>query len=161
MRSRSLRAMLWSALMMVMLFAAVASSVSDDDKKKIPNNDSTCDSPSPGGEEECENPAAGAAAAASTAESETFEAKFNAGGVRLVSKEELASKTGEDESEIWLSVLGEVYDVTGGRSYYGKGRSYGAFAGTDCSVCFMSGVFTAEEAEKSTDEVTTKLLPGL
>mmetsp|Transcript_21876 Transcript_21876/g.52050 ORF Transcript_21876/g.52050 Transcript_21876/m.52050 type:complete len:172 (-) Transcript_21876:2754-3269(-) len=81
--------------------------------------------------------------------------------VRVVSRRELESKTGESGSEIWLSVLGEVYDVTAGKSYYGKGKSYGAFAGTDCTVCYVSGVFTAEEAAKHTDEISDAMLPGV
>jgi hypothetical protein len=80
---------------------------------------------------------------------------------RIVTPDELGLKTGEDGSAVWLSILGDIYDVTEGKSFYGKGRSYGAFAGRDCTVCFVSGVFTAEEATKSTDELTDALLPGI
>jgi hypothetical protein len=80
---------------------------------------------------------------------------------RIVTPDELGLKTGEDGSAVWLSILGDIYDVTNGKSFYGKGRSYGAFAGRDCTVCFVSGVFTAEEATKSTDELTDALLPGI
>jgi len=80
---------------------------------------------------------------------------------RVVTQEELESKTGENGSEIWLSVLGEVYDVTAGESFYGKGKSYGAFSGTDCSVCYVSGIFTADEAAKHTDEISDAMLPGV
>lgn len=58
------------------------------------------------------------------------------------------SKTGEDGSSIWLSVLGEVYDVTEGRDYYGPGESYNKLASRDSSVPFVTGTFTPEEAEK-------------
>ena len=80
-------------------------------------------------------------------------------GIRLISRDELQQKTGEDDPEIWLSILGDVYDVTGGESFYGKGTSYGAFAGRDCSVCFVSGIFSPEEAKKNILDVEdTKLL---
>ena len=81
--------------------------------------------------------------------------------IRLVTGEELESKTGEDDSEIWLSVLGEVYDVTAGKSFYGKGMSYGRLAATDCTVCYVSGIFSAEEAAKHTDELSDTMLPGV
>jgi len=82
-------------------------------------------------------------------------------GIRIVTREELERKTGEDGSEIWLSVMGEVYDVTAGKSFYGKGKSYGAFSGTDCTVCFVSGLFTADEAAKHTDEISDAMIPGV
>ena len=81
--------------------------------------------------------------------------------LRVISRRELESKKGENGSAIWLSVLGEVYDVTAGKSYYGKGKSYGAFAGTDCTVCYVSGIFTADEAAKHTDEISDDMLPGV
>jgi hypothetical protein len=37
----------------------------------------------------------------------------------------------------------------------------GAFSGRDASVPFVSGAFTAEEAEKGTDTLSIKDLPGL
>ena len=81
--------------------------------------------------------------------------------IRAVAREELESKTGENGSEIWLSVLGEVYDVTAGKSFYGKGKSYGVFAATDCTVCYVSGIFTADEAAKQTDEISDAMIPGV
>lgn len=81
--------------------------------------------------------------------------------VRVVTGEELESKTGGNGSEIWLSLLGEVYDVTAGEEFYGQGKSYGVFAGKDCSLCYVSGVFTADEASKHTDEISDAMLPGV
>ena len=85
----------------------------------------------------------------------------SAQGIRLIQREELESKTGENGSEIWLSILGEVYDVSAGESFYGKGKSYSGLTGTDCTVCYITGVFTAEEAAKHTDEISYKNLPGV
>lgn len=81
--------------------------------------------------------------------------------IRLVTREELESKTGENDTQIWLSVLGEVFDVTDGKSFYGKGMSYSGLAGTDCTLCYVSGIFTAEEAAKDTDEITDTMIPGV
>lgn len=48
--------------------------------------------------------------------------------------------------------MGEVYDVTSGRPFYGEGGSYSVFAGRDGSVPFITGKFTEEEANKSLTE---------
>eukprot|EP00934_Nitzschia_sp_Nitz4_P003216 Nitzschia sp. Nitz4//scaffold150_size53981//5559//7428//NITZ4_006669-RA/size53981-processed-gene-0.79-mRNA-1//-1//CDS//3329537047//3206//frame0 len=81
--------------------------------------------------------------------------------VRMVSKEELATKRGTEGADIWLSIMGEVYNVTKGEDYYGEGKSYGAFSGRDASICFCTGNFTEEESNKSTDVLTLDHLPGL
>ena len=53
-------------------------------------------------------------------------------------------KTGDDGgTELWLSILGEVYDVSEGTEYYAPGKSYGAFAGRDASVPFVTGKFVS------------------
>ncbi|KJE97110.1 hypothetical protein CAOG_07580 [Capsaspora owczarzaki ATCC 30864] len=38
-----------------------------------------------------------------------------------------------DHPEIWLCVNGKVFDVTRGRSFYGPGGGYAAFAGRDAT----------------------------
>jgi predicted heme/steroid binding protein len=39
--------------------------------------------------------------------------------------EELAKFNGDDESlPLYLAIAGEIYDVTDGRSHYGKGGGY-------------------------------------
>mmetsp|Transcript_26743 Transcript_26743/g.62509 ORF Transcript_26743/g.62509 Transcript_26743/m.62509 type:complete len:175 (-) Transcript_26743:126-650(-) len=81
--------------------------------------------------------------------------------IHTVSREELETKNGEGGSEIWLSVMGKVYDVTAGDSFYGKGMSYGAFSATDCTVCFVTGVFSPEEAAKHPDVLSDTMLPGV
>jgi len=87
--------------------------------------------------------------------------KIQKNGIRVITQDELEQNTGVDSSQIWLSILGDVYDVTKGKSFYGKGTSYGTFAGRDCSVCFVSGVFTAEEAKKNADELSDTMLAGI
>jgi hypothetical protein len=71
------------------------------------------------------------------------------------------SKTGKDDLEIWLSIMGEVYDVTMGKDFYGPGASYNAFSGRDASVPYVTGKFTAEEAEKGPDVIPITDMPGL
>jgi hypothetical protein len=55
---------------------------------------------------------------------------------------------------IYLSIFGEVYDVTKGAEFYAEGAGYHAFAGRDAAVPFITGVFTEEEAAKSTDTLS-------
>ena len=77
----------------------------------------------------------------------------------------LRSKNGKkdnEDKEVWLSVLGQVYNVTvGGTKYYYEGNGYHVFAAKDSSVSFMTGNFTDEEAAKSTLELTDAQLNGL
>jgi predicted heme/steroid binding protein len=87
-----------------------------------------------------------------------------ANAVRIVSQEELAGKVGKDgdsEPELWLSILGEVYDVSSGAKFYGEGGPYGIFAGRDGSVPFITGTFTPEEALKGLDVLDSNQLNSL
>mmetsp|Transcript_25163 Transcript_25163/g.29127 ORF Transcript_25163/g.29127 Transcript_25163/m.29127 type:complete len:190 (-) Transcript_25163:159-728(-) len=65
---------------------------------------------------------------------------------RIFSAEELSKYKGEDkESLIYLSVLGEVYDVTSGREFYEQGQGYSYFAGRDATVSFFTGEYKEED----------------
>jgi predicted heme/steroid binding protein len=89
-----------------------------------------------------------------------FASAANAG--RIVSEEELAGKVGKDgDSELWLSILGEVYDVSSGAKFYGEGGPYSIFAGRDGSVPFITGTFTPEEALKGLDVLDSNQLNSL
>jgi len=77
------------------------------------------------------------------------------GSVRVVTKDELAKKNGEDSDELWLGILGKVYDVTEGKQFYGKGSPYSIFVGRDGSAAFATGDFTPEGAAKSIFETLT------
>mmetsp|Transcript_29845 Transcript_29845/g.42383 ORF Transcript_29845/g.42383 Transcript_29845/m.42383 type:complete len:203 (-) Transcript_29845:163-771(-) len=69
---------------------------------------------------------------------------------RIITLEELAEYDGKEEGKpIWLSILGEVYDVSKGPEHYGAKRGYNIFAGRDGSVPYITGKFTPEEASKS------------
>lgn len=76
-------------------------------------------------------------------------------GARVISQNELALHNGRDTPELWLSILGEVYDVTRGAQYYGAGASYSVFVGRDGSAAFVTGNFTAEGAEAALVDALT------
>uniref|UniRef100_A0A7S1ZAP6 Cytochrome b5 heme-binding domain-containing protein n=1 Tax=Trieres chinensis TaxID=1514140 RepID=A0A7S1ZAP6_TRICV len=81
---------------------------------------------------------------------------------RIITAGELASKIGaKGEGEVWLSVLGEVYDVTAGRDFYGDGAGYGFFAGKDASPCFATGKFNEKGLEDSLNDLPVTQLGGV
>ena len=50
-------------------------------------------------------------------------------GDALFSKDELAKFVGTESENIYLAILGRVYDVSTGKQYYSPGSGYGFFAG--------------------------------
>ncbi|XP_022198922.1 neuferricin [Nilaparvata lugens] len=63
----------------------------------------------------------------------------------LYTAEELRKFSGtEDEKRLYLSILGEVFDVTKGQEYYAPGKGYHGFVGKDGSRAFVTGKFTEE-----------------
>lgn len=54
-----------------------------------------------------------------------------------------------------------MYDVTKGAEYYAEGAGYHGFAGRDAAVPFVTGVFTEEESQKSTDVLKDGELYGM
>lgn len=66
----------------------------------------------------------------------------------VISPEQLASMNGKDGSDMWLSILGHVYNVTAGEEYYAEGGPYEIFVGRDGSAAFVTGDFTPEGAAK-------------
>lgn len=48
---------------------------------------------------------------------------------KLFSSEELQKYNGIDNPELYLAILGNVFDVTKGKKHYGPGETYNVFAG--------------------------------
>ncbi|KAF9400626.1 hypothetical protein BGZ94_005414 [Podila epigama] len=60
----------------------------------------------------------------------------------VFTQEELKRYDGSDpNTNIYLAVKGEVFDVTAGRSFYGKGGGYSFFSGKDASRAYTTGCF--------------------
>jgi len=80
---------------------------------------------------------------------------------QLFTKEKLSSFKGDDNSSIYLAIVGHVYDVTKGRDYYGADGGYSGFAGRDGSRAFVTGNFTeaglVEEIEDLTDQQISEI----
>ncbi|KAI4460903.1 membrane-associated progesterone receptor component-related [Holotrichia oblita] len=64
---------------------------------------------------------------------------------KLFSPEELRSYNGEIKQEIYLALLGNVFDVTKGAQHYGSGQTYNVFVGRDASRNFIDGKFNDED----------------
>ncbi|EFX06317.1 heme steroid-binding domain protein [Grosmannia clavigera kw1407] len=59
--------------------------------------------------------------------------------------EELAAYDGSDpDKPVYLSIDGNIYDVSKGRHIYGPGGSYHWFAGVDASRGFVTGCFSTD-----------------
>ncbi|KAL7568124.1 hypothetical protein ACA910_019519 [Epithemia clementina (nom. ined.)] len=77
--------------------------------------------------------------------------------VRVITEQELAAARGEHDGDaVWLSLAGQVYDVTSGRQFYGPGGPYHVFAGRDAPVPYVTGIFTDDEAHKSWRTLSTE-----
>ena len=65
--------------------------------------------------------------------------------LRAVTQSELAQHVGQPAgSPIWISILGEVFDVTPGARHYGPDGGYHFFAGRDATRAFHTGDFIEE-----------------
>ena len=64
-------------------------------------------------------------------------------------------------NRIWISIFGEVYDVTEGENHYGKGGSYQIFAGRDASPCYITGDFDDEGANVGVHTISNKDLVAI
>lgn len=69
---------------------------------------------------------------------------------RVFAADELAKYVGEDNGPIYLSLMGEVYDVTAGREYYDAGSGYSFFAGRDGTISFFTGNYDPDHVNDKT-----------
>jgi predicted heme/steroid binding protein len=66
-------------------------------------------------------------------------------GSKVFSKAELKEYDGSDTSKgPYLSLMGEVFDVSKGKDHYGPGGGYDFFSGRDGSRAFVTGEFNEE-----------------
>jgi cytochrome b involved in lipid metabolism len=65
-------------------------------------------------------------------------------GTAMITQEELAKNIGTDGNPIWVSILGQVFDVTSKPQHYGPEGGYKFFAGKDGTRAFATGDFTPE-----------------
>ncbi|KMQ96748.1 cytochrome b5 domain-containing protein 2 [Lasius niger] len=72
------------------------------------------------------------------------------GGQRVFTTSELKRYTNL-ENGLYLSILGQVFDVTKGEKHYGPGKQYHAFIGRDASLAFITGEFE----EELTDDISS------
>nr|CAH7750319.1 unnamed protein product [Callosobruchus chinensis] len=63
----------------------------------------------------------------------------------LLTMQELQLYNGKGRPELYLSILGEVFDVTKGAKHYGPGCQYNFFIGKDASRNFITGKFNEED----------------
>lgn len=69
----------------------------------------------------------------------------NCAGCIALTREELADYDGRqladsgEAAPLFLSILGRIYDVSGGRAFYGPGKSYYKLVGKDASRAFCTG----------------------
>uniref|UniRef100_A0AAV1VNC7 Cytochrome b5 heme-binding domain-containing protein n=1 Tax=Peronospora matthiolae TaxID=2874970 RepID=A0AAV1VNC7_9STRA len=68
---------------------------------------------------------------------------------RFFSPEELLPYNGENDQPIYIAVLGEVYDVSRKRDFYGPGEGYHLFAGRDASRALAKMSFEEEDLDSA------------
>lgn len=74
----------------------------------------------------------------------------------LLSQEELKSYDGTGLSkELYVAILGSVYDVSSGRKHYGPGGSYSFFSGKDATRAFVTGDFTESGLVTDVSDLTS------
>uniref|UniRef100_A0A383V6X5 Cytochrome b5 heme-binding domain-containing protein n=1 Tax=Tetradesmus obliquus TaxID=3088 RepID=A0A383V6X5_TETOB len=75
-------------------------------------------------------------------------------GEQLFTKEELALYTGDPppaKQQIYIAILGQVFDVSKAPQFYSAGEGYGHFAGTDGSKSFITGDFVGDITDDVSD----------
>lgn len=76
-----------------------------------------------------------------------------------ITPDELAKHDGRDPFRpIYLSIKGIVYDVTPGRSFYGPGGGYAAFAGKECARALAKMSMSAADICGNLDDCSEKEL---
>ncbi|XP_062570541.1 LOW QUALITY PROTEIN: neuferricin-like [Saccostrea cucullata] len=80
---------------------------------------------------------------------------------KLFTVVELEKYRGVDGSDIYLAVLGQVFDVTKGRKHYGPGGTYHFFTGNAGTRAFVSGDFTKEGLKEDLTGLSLQDIQGI
>lgn len=81
---------------------------------------------------------------------------------RNYTRSEFATYDGRDPTKpILLAIRGKVYDVTRGRSFYGPGGPYAAFAGHECARALALDSLEAEDVRGDLDDLSAAKLQRL
>ncbi len=73
----------------------------------------------------------------------------NKNGIRVLDNDNIIYH--KESGKIYISIMGEVFDVSDGSNYYGEGGGYHFFAGKDASRAFVSGVFSGPAIDEVLD----------
>ncbi|EFJ48787.1 hypothetical protein VOLCADRAFT_90628 [Volvox carteri f. nagariensis] len=79
----------------------------------------------------------------------------------LFDDETLALYNGKKNTPLYLAILGEVFDVTKGRRFYGDEKGYGGFVGRDASRAFVTGDFTPKGLIDQVEDLTPEQFKSL
>lgn len=81
---------------------------------------------------------------------------------RLFTPDELAPFVGQPKgTPLYIAILGDVFDVTTGGKFYGKGESYEHFAGRDGTRAFSTGDSEGEGLTDDVDGLSLDALQGI
>uniref|UniRef100_A0A1E1WVG0 Cytochrome b5 heme-binding domain-containing protein n=1 Tax=Pectinophora gossypiella TaxID=13191 RepID=A0A1E1WVG0_PECGO len=78
----------------------------------------------------------------------TVEVSIKTKNKSVFTEQELSVYNGVDKKKLYLSLLGNIYDVTKGKRHYGKDGSYNYFIGKDGTRAFVTGNFRDESKNK-------------
>lgn len=78
----------------------------------------------------------------------------------IYTAEELRAYDGSSNGRLYLAILGDVFDVSKAKEYYGKGAGYHHFTGRDGSRAFITGDFKGDLTD-NTNDFTNEQFRGL
>ncbi|XP_018568039.1 neuferricin [Anoplophora glabripennis] len=80
---------------------------------------------------------------------------------RVFTKEELKLYNGVDKPQLYLAILGNVFDVSKGIKHYGPNKQYNVFVGQDASRSFVTGKFNKEDISEDVADFSYEELRSL
>lgn len=82
-------------------------------------------------------------------------------GIRMFTADELKAYNGEgDSKQIYLAILGDIFDVTRGEKHYGPGAAYHDYVGKDASKAFITGEFDTKNGKSNALDHVLSLSPS-